>query len=231
MKKLFIVIETCTSSYSSNNRSYWLFESEKDAHTFAQVSAEQHLPEDESQRYSCERVEKVVYKTGWTSYQFTIGGEEEEQDFGSYQVGVLEDDVYGYEALPQENGLAFHDKEEYEYHHEELLKEYKAASKEPYEWEENITSEENGTHFHIWCTSYDHHFVIIDRSRTWGYSENGELFVRRNLSVMVKKLFEQIDINTKEMWESDLESTSTCVQMEGTKIPDLMQEIEELFLT
>ena len=58
-----------------------------------------------------------------------------------------------------------------------------------------------------------------------------QLKQERNLSVMVKKLFEQIDINTKEMWESDLESTSTCIQMEGTKIPDLMQEIEELFLT
>ncbi len=55
-----------------------------------------------------------------------------------------------------------------------------------------------------------------------------QLKQERNLSVMIKKLFEEIDINTKEMWVSDLESTSTCIQMEGTKIPDLMQEIEEL---
>ena len=55
-----------------------------------------------------------------------------------------------------------------------------------------------------------------------------QLKQERNLSVMVKKLFKHIDANIKEMWESDLESTSTYVKIEDTEIPDIMQEIEEL---
>lgn len=232
MKNLFIVIETCTSSYSINNQSYWLFESERDAHTFAQVSAEQQLPDDEACRYSHERVEKVEYETGWTSYQFTIGGEyNEEQDHGAYQVGRLSPEVYAYEALPQINEVSFMDRTEYEHQYVHLIHQYKAAAQSPDEWEEHIEYGDNTAHFKLWCTNYDHHLVVIDRSRTWGYAENGELFVKRSLRAMVKELFEQIDLNTREMWESDLKSTRTCVDLENNKIPSLMQEIEELFLS
>lgn len=231
MKKLFIVIETCTSSYSINNQSYWLFESKRDAHKFARVSAEQQLPEDEAQRYSCERVEKVECENGWTSYQFTIGGEHELQDHGTYQVGRLSPEIYAYELLPQINEVFLMDRTEYEHQYVHLLHQYKAAKQEPYEWEEHIEYGDNTTHFKIWCTNYDHHLVVIDRGRTWGYSENGELFVKRSLRGMVKELFEQIDLNTREMWESDLNSTRTCVDLEENKIPSLMQEIEELFLS
>ena len=231
MKKLFIVIETCTSSYSINNQSYWLFESERDAHKFAQVSAEQQLPEDEAHRYSCERVEKVEHEKGWTSYQFTIGGEYEQQAHGAYQVGSLSPEIYAYEALPQTNEVFLMDRQEHEHQYVHLLHQYKAEKQAPYEWEEHIEYGNNTTHFKMWCTNYDHHLVVIDRSRTWGYSENGELFIKRDLKALVKVLFEHIDNNTKEMWGSDLKSAHTCVQTEGTKIPELMQEIEELFLS